>query len=63
VPGAKLAVKIELEQLFISILDDPSVSCVMCEASFSSTGEGRGAGRAQHCEQHEEIREMYALRW
>ncbi|CAL0299437.1 unnamed protein product [Lupinus luteus] len=32
-----LAVKIELEQLIISILDDPSVSRVMREASFSST--------------------------
>ncbi|XP_038906241.1 protein SMAX1-LIKE 3 [Benincasa hispida] len=32
-----LAVKIELEQLIISILDDPSVSRVMREARFSST--------------------------
>ncbi|XP_019462215.1 PREDICTED: protein SMAX1-LIKE 3-like isoform X3 [Lupinus angustifolius] len=32
-----LALKIELEQLIISILDDPSVSRVMREASFSST--------------------------
>ncbi|XP_047310121.1 protein SMAX1-LIKE 3-like [Impatiens glandulifera] len=32
-----LAVKIELEQLVISILDDPSVSRVMKEAGFSST--------------------------
>ncbi|KAE9619563.1 hypothetical protein Lal_00009392 [Lupinus albus] len=32
-----LAVKIELDQLIISILDDPSVSRVMREASFSST--------------------------
>ncbi|CAI9783352.1 unnamed protein product [Fraxinus pennsylvanica] len=32
-----LAVKIELEQLIISILDDPSVSRVMKEARFSST--------------------------
>eukprot|EP00258_Populus_trichocarpa_P012981 XP_002323392.2 protein SMAX1-LIKE 3 [Populus trichocarpa] len=32
-----LAVKIELEQLMISILDDPSVSRVMREAGFSST--------------------------
>ncbi|KAL9663865.1 hypothetical protein QQ045_019258 [Rhodiola kirilowii] len=32
-----LAVKIELEQLIISILDDPSVSRVMREADFSST--------------------------
>ncbi|KAK8501263.1 hypothetical protein V6N13_026967 [Hibiscus sabdariffa] len=31
-----LAVKVELEQLIISILDDPSVSRVMREASFSS---------------------------
>ncbi|XP_031479955.1 protein SUPPRESSOR OF MAX2 1-like [Nymphaea colorata] len=31
-----LAVKVELEQLVISILDDPSVSRVMREASFSS---------------------------
>ncbi|XP_047313372.1 protein SMAX1-LIKE 2-like [Impatiens glandulifera] len=31
-----LAVKVELEQLIISILDDPSVSKVMREASFSS---------------------------
>ncbi|KAK4774206.1 hypothetical protein SAY87_029225 [Trapa incisa] len=31
-----LAVKIELEQLIISILDDPGVSRVMREASFSS---------------------------
>ncbi|URE16481.1 heat shock protein-related [Musa troglodytarum] len=31
-----LAVKVELEQLLISILDDPSVSRVMREASFSS---------------------------
>ncbi|KAK4380630.1 hypothetical protein RND71_002492 [Anisodus tanguticus] len=32
-----LAVKIDLEQLIISILDDPSVSRVMKEAGFSST--------------------------
>ncbi|KAG1331735.1 protein SMAX1-LIKE 3 [Cocos nucifera] len=32
-----VAVKIELEQLIISILDDPSVSRVMKEAGFSST--------------------------
>ncbi|KAE9589808.1 hypothetical protein Lal_00021592 [Lupinus albus] len=32
-----LALKIEVEQLIISILDDPSVSRVMREASFSST--------------------------
>lgn len=32
-----LAVKIELEQLIISILDDPSVSRVMREAGFQST--------------------------
>lgn len=32
-----LAVKIELEQLIISILDDPSVSRVMREAGFDST--------------------------
>jgi ATP-dependent Clp protease ATP-binding subunit ClpA len=32
-----LAVKIELEQLVVSILDDPSVSRVMREAGFSST--------------------------
>ncbi|AQK71571.1 Protein SMAX1-LIKE 3 [Zea mays] len=32
-----LAVKIELEQLVISILDDPSISRVMREAGFSST--------------------------
>ncbi|XP_018472016.2 protein SUPPRESSOR OF MAX2 1 [Raphanus sativus] len=31
-----LAVKVELEQLILSILDDPSVSRVMREASFSS---------------------------
>ncbi|KAG5536412.1 hypothetical protein RHGRI_023995 [Rhododendron griersonianum] len=31
-----LAIKFELEQLIISILDDPSVSRVMHEASFSS---------------------------
>ncbi|KAK9715540.1 hypothetical protein RND81_06G171700 [Saponaria officinalis] len=31
-----LAVKVELEQLIVSILDDPSVSRVMREASFSS---------------------------
>ncbi|GLJ28243.1 hypothetical protein SUGI_0554950 [Cryptomeria japonica] len=31
-----LAVKVELEQLIVSILDDPSVSRVMKEASFSS---------------------------
>ena len=31
-----LAVKVEIEQLIISILDDPSVSRVMREASFSS---------------------------
>uniref|UniRef100_A0A7N0U047 Clp R domain-containing protein n=1 Tax=Kalanchoe fedtschenkoi TaxID=63787 RepID=A0A7N0U047_KALFE len=31
-----LAVKVELEQLIISILDDPSVSRVMREATFSS---------------------------
>ncbi|XP_057778345.1 protein SMAX1-LIKE 3-like [Salvia miltiorrhiza] len=35
--AALLAVKIELEQLIISILDDPSVSRVMREAGFSST--------------------------
>ncbi|KAJ6756125.1 PROTEIN SMAX1-LIKE 3 [Salix purpurea] len=32
-----LAVKVALEQLMISILDDPSVSRVMKEAGFSST--------------------------
>ncbi|KAG8081945.1 hypothetical protein GUJ93_ZPchr0014g46513 [Zizania palustris] len=32
-----LAVKIELEQLVVSMLDDPSVSRVMREAGFSST--------------------------
>lgn len=32
-----LAVKVELEQLLISILDDPSVARVMREAGFSST--------------------------
>lgn len=32
-----LAIKVELEQLIISILDDPSVSRVMKEAGFSST--------------------------
>ncbi|PWA97550.1 clp amino terminal domain-containing protein [Artemisia annua] len=32
-----LAIKVELEQLIISILDDPSVSRVMREAGFSST--------------------------
>ncbi|KAG9130953.1 hypothetical protein Leryth_006739 [Lithospermum erythrorhizon] len=32
-----LVIKIELEQLIISILDDPSVSRVMKEAGFSST--------------------------
>lgn len=32
-----LAVKVELEQLIISILDDPSVSRVMREAGFSSS--------------------------
>ena len=31
-----LAVKVKLEQLIISILDDPSVSQVVQEASFSS---------------------------
>ncbi|KAL8189494.1 hypothetical protein R6Q57_029060 [Mikania cordata] len=32
-----LAIKVELEQLILSILDDPSVSRVMREAGFSST--------------------------
>ncbi|KAJ7551013.1 hypothetical protein O6H91_07G131300 [Diphasiastrum complanatum] len=32
-----LAVKVEMEQLILSILDDPSVSRVMREAGFSST--------------------------
>lgn len=41
---AELAIKIELKQLIVSILDDPSVSRVMREASFSSTDEGHGAG-------------------
>ncbi|CAM0149742.1 unnamed protein product [Urochloa decumbens] len=36
-PPPVIAVKIELEQLVISILDDPSVSRVMREAGFSST--------------------------
>jgi ATP-dependent Clp protease ATP-binding subunit ClpA len=36
-PAVVLAVKIELEQLVVSILDDPSVSRVMREAGFSST--------------------------
>lgn len=36
-PQPILAVKIELEQLVVSILDDPSVSRVMREAGFSST--------------------------
>ncbi|CAN6278768.1 unnamed protein product [Urochloa humidicola] len=36
-PPPVIAVKIELEQLVISILDDPRVSRVMREAGFSST--------------------------
>ncbi|KAG6516101.1 protein SMAX1-LIKE 4-like [Zingiber officinale] len=36
-PSPLLAIKVELEQLIISILDDPSVSRVMREAGFSST--------------------------
>ncbi|KAL0426651.1 UNVERIFIED_CONTAM: protein SMAX1-LIKE 5 [Sesamum latifolium] len=32
-----IAIKVELEQLILSILDDPSVSRVMREAGFSST--------------------------
>jgi hypothetical protein len=35
-PQPLLAIKVELEQLVISILDDPSVSRVMREAGFSS---------------------------
>ncbi|KAJ8492107.1 hypothetical protein OPV22_013828 [Ensete ventricosum] len=41
-----LAVKIELEQLIISILDDPSVSRVMREAGFSSTQVKRNVEQA-----------------
>ncbi|KAL5203963.1 hypothetical protein ABZP36_008834 [Zizania latifolia] len=36
-PSPVLAAKVELEQLIISILDDPSVSRVMREAGFSSS--------------------------
>ena len=36
-PPPPLAAKVEIEQLIISILDDPSVSRVMREAGFSST--------------------------
>ncbi|XP_039030341.1 protein SMAX1-LIKE 4-like [Hibiscus syriacus] len=36
-PQPILTIKVELEQLIISILDDPSVSRVMREAGFSST--------------------------
>lgn len=42
-----LAVKIELEQLIISILDDPSVSRVMREAGFSSTQVKSNVEQAQ----------------
>jgi ATP-dependent Clp protease ATP-binding subunit ClpA len=46
-----LAVKVEIDQLILSILDDPSVSRVMREAGFSSTNikfnleDGSGAGQ------------------
>ena len=36
-PQPVLAAKVDIEQLIISILDDPSVSRVMCEAGFSSS--------------------------
>ncbi|KAJ8565247.1 hypothetical protein K7X08_007823 [Anisodus acutangulus] len=41
-----LDVKIDLEQLIISILDDPSVSRVMKEAGFSSTQVKTNVGQA-----------------
>ncbi|KAF8400227.1 hypothetical protein HHK36_013524 [Tetracentron sinense] len=49
-----LAIKVELEQLIISILDDPSVSRVMREAGFSSTSvknnlEDSSASSVFHC--------------
>ncbi|XP_052174597.1 protein SMAX1-LIKE 3-like [Diospyros lotus] len=46
-----LAVKIELEQLVISILDDPSVSRVMREAGFSSTQVKNNVEKAVSLEQ------------
>ncbi|KAF8389414.1 hypothetical protein HHK36_026109 [Tetracentron sinense] len=49
-----LAIRVELEQLIISILDDPSVSRVMREAGFSSTSvknnlEDSSASSVFHC--------------
>ncbi|KAG8064445.1 hypothetical protein GUJ93_ZPchr0004g38250 [Zizania palustris] len=44
-----LAVKIELEQLVVSILDDPSVSRVMREAGFSSTRVKANVEQAGGC--------------
>ncbi|KAL5549467.1 hypothetical protein UlMin_004698 [Ulmus minor] len=49
-----LTIKVELEQLIISILDDPSVSRVMREAGFSSTAvknnvEDSSASSVFHC--------------
>ncbi|XP_024542500.1 protein SMAX1-LIKE 2-like [Selaginella moellendorffii] len=43
-----LAVKVEMEQLVISILDDPSVSRVMREAGFSSTRAKNSLEAALH---------------
>ncbi|GAA0159970.1 chaperone [Lithospermum erythrorhizon] len=59
-----LAVKVELEQLIISILDDPSVSRVMREASFSSPAVKAtiekslscGSGSQSNSQNHQNLR-------
>ncbi|XP_077222525.1 protein SMAX1-LIKE 5-like [Tasmannia lanceolata] len=50
-----LAIKVELEQLIISILDDPSVSRVMREAGFSSTSVKNNVEDSGGAQNHREI--------
>ncbi|KAG6427254.1 hypothetical protein SASPL_111496 [Salvia splendens] len=62
-----LALKVEVQQLLISILDDPSVSRVMREAGFSSTQVKSNVGRHKalppldltlHSGMHDEKKQM-----
>lgn len=54
-----LALKIELEQLIISILDDPSVSRVMREAGFSSTQVKNRVEKAVSLEEYNNERHYF----
>ncbi|WOL17723.1 hypothetical protein Cni_G26516 [Canna indica] len=58
-----LVVKIELQQLIVSILDDPSVSRVMREAGFSSTQVKSNIEKAislENCAQPCEVDDYYS---